>query len=149
MDLTKPGWKKQGHCYSKREEAAWPFLFLNNNDPVFMHPAFFRSIFWTWFFSGSQTDPCFQNKNSGCRLTGWIPPDLFKSRVCSNAGSNTPCWSLASWRKGWAIAHTGFGRSLKTLSQHCYLPAHVQVNTTLSKLGLSNVCMMAGHVSKL
>ena len=22
------------------------------------------------FFSGSQTDPCFQNKNSGCRLTG-------------------------------------------------------------------------------
>ena len=33
---------------------------------------FFRSIFWTWFFSGSQTDPCFQNKNSGCRLTGQL-----------------------------------------------------------------------------
>ena len=24
------------------------------------------------FFSGSQTDPCFQNKNSGCRLTGRV-----------------------------------------------------------------------------
>ena len=23
-------------------------------------------------FSGSQTDPCFQNKNSGCRLTGQV-----------------------------------------------------------------------------
>ena len=57
------GAKKQGHFYSKREEAAWPFLFLNNNHP------FFRFIFWTWFFSGSQTDPLFQNKNSGCRLT--------------------------------------------------------------------------------
>ena len=42
--------KKQGHCYSKREEARLPFLFLNNNDPAFLHPAFFRSIFWTWFF---------------------------------------------------------------------------------------------------
>ena len=26
---------KKGHCYSKREEAAWLLLFLNNNDPVF------------------------------------------------------------------------------------------------------------------
>ena len=26
--------------------------------------------FWPNFFSGSQTDPCFQNKTSGCRLTG-------------------------------------------------------------------------------
>ena len=25
----------QGHCCSKREEAAWPLLFLNNNDPFF------------------------------------------------------------------------------------------------------------------
>ena len=35
MDLKKAGSKKQGHCYSKREKAAWPLLFLNNNDPVF------------------------------------------------------------------------------------------------------------------
>ena len=70
MGCKKQGAKKQGHCYSKREEAAWSFLFLNYNDPVFLHPAFFRSIFCTWFFS--QTNPCFQNKNSGCRLTGRV-----------------------------------------------------------------------------
>ena len=35
MDLKEAGCKKQGHCYSKREEAAWPLLFLNNNDLVF------------------------------------------------------------------------------------------------------------------
>ena len=28
MDLKKAGCKKQGHCYSKREEAAWPLLFF-------------------------------------------------------------------------------------------------------------------------
>ena len=32
--------KYQGHCYAKREEAVWSLLFLNNNDPVFLHPAF-------------------------------------------------------------------------------------------------------------
>ena len=28
------------------------------------------------FFSGSQTDPCFQNKNNGCKLTGQIFDNL-------------------------------------------------------------------------
>ena len=65
----KQGAKNQGHCYSKREEAAWSLLFLNNNDPGFLHPAFWKKQ-GAWFFSGSQTDPGFQNKNSGCRLTG-------------------------------------------------------------------------------
>ena len=69
MDLKKVGSKKKGHCYLtsdkkkpdrcstamvrsfsyqtlKREEAAWPFLFLDNNDPVFSL-SFFRCIFWT------------------------------------------------------------------------------------------------------
>ena len=63
MDL-----KKQGHCYSKREEARLPLLFLNNNDPVFCNLLFSGPYFGRDFFSGSQTDPCFQNKNSGCRL---------------------------------------------------------------------------------
>ena len=44
MDLKKTGCKKKGHCYSKREEAAWLLLFLNNNDPVFLHPAFATHI---------------------------------------------------------------------------------------------------------
>ena len=34
--------KNQGHCYSKREEAAWSLLFLNNNDPIFLHPTFLQ-----------------------------------------------------------------------------------------------------------
>ena len=42
MDLKKAGWKKYGHCYSKREEAALLLLFLNNND----------SIFYSLLFSG-------------------------------------------------------------------------------------------------
>ena len=39
---------------------------------LFFTSCFLQPIFWTWFFSGLQTDPCFQNKNSGCRLTGWM-----------------------------------------------------------------------------
>ena len=35
MGCKKQGAKKQGHCYSKREESAWPLLFLNKNNPVF------------------------------------------------------------------------------------------------------------------
>ena len=40
FEKKKQGAKNQGHCYSKREEAAWSLLFLNNNDPVFLQPAF-------------------------------------------------------------------------------------------------------------
>ena len=40
MDLKKAGCKKQGHSYSKREEARLPLLFLNNNDLVFSYSAF-------------------------------------------------------------------------------------------------------------
>ena len=47
MDLKKARCIKLGHCYSKREEARLPLLFLKNNDPVFSHPTFIRSIFWT------------------------------------------------------------------------------------------------------
>ena len=38
--LQKVGCKKQGYCYSKREETAWSLLILNNNDPVFGTPLF-------------------------------------------------------------------------------------------------------------
>ena len=93
MDLKKAGCKKQGHCYSKREEARLPLLFLNNNDPVFCNLLFSGPyVFWTWFFSGSQTNPCFQNKNSGCR-SNWSSTITFhetcwgqKSRI-----EGTPC----------------------------------------------------------
>ena len=63
--LQKPGCKKQGHCYSKREKTRLPLLFLNNNDLGFLHPPF------------SKTDPGFQNKNSGCRLIGRLGSSLW------------------------------------------------------------------------
>jgi hypothetical protein len=44
---------------------------LNNIDVGFLHPVFFKKQ-GAWFFSGSQTDLGFQNKNSGCRLTGGL-----------------------------------------------------------------------------
>ena len=43
--VQKAGCKKQGHCYSKREEAAALFVFLNNNDFVFPIPSFFIPYF--------------------------------------------------------------------------------------------------------
>ena len=70
--VQRAGCKKQGHCYSKREEAACSFLFLNNNDPVFCTLLFAPHILDLIFFSRSQTDPCFQIENSGCRLTGRV-----------------------------------------------------------------------------
>ena len=76
--LQNAGCKKQDHCYSKREEARLPLLFLT----LFLHLAFCNPYFWP-FFSGSQTDPCFQNKNSGCRLTGQIGPLNNCQRKCS------------------------------------------------------------------
>ena len=50
IGCKKKGAKKQGHCYSKREEAAWPLLFLNNNDPVFCNLLFVPHILDLIFF---------------------------------------------------------------------------------------------------
>ena len=63
MDLKKAGCKKQGHCYSKREEAAWPLLFLNNNEPAF----------FTLLFSGPYFGPDF--------FQGHKPTHVFKTRI--------------------------------------------------------------------
>ena len=46
MGWKKQGAKNQGHCYSKREEARLPILFLNKNDPVFWHSVFFGPDFF-------------------------------------------------------------------------------------------------------
>ena len=45
-----------------------------------MHPAFCTSYFGP-FFSGSQKDPCFQNKNSECRLTGRMGSNQFQKSL--------------------------------------------------------------------
>ena len=46
----KAGSKKQGHCYSKREEARLPLLFLSNIDPVFCTQLFSGAYFGPDFF---------------------------------------------------------------------------------------------------
>ena len=67
--VAKSRCKKQGYCYSKEKMQPGLFSFWMTMT-LFFTPCFLQPIFWT-FFSGSQTDPCFQNKNSGFRLTGW------------------------------------------------------------------------------
>ena len=59
------GYKKQGHCYSKREEAAWSLLFLNINDPVFWHPAFCNPFFAPNYFQGHKPTHVFKTKIVG------------------------------------------------------------------------------------
>ena len=67
MGCKKQGAKKQGHCYSK----GCFFSFWIRLTLVFCTLLFATHIL-DLFFTGSQTDPCFQNKNSGCRLTGRV-----------------------------------------------------------------------------
>ena len=64
--------KKRSENMECKKQTAWPLLFLNNNDP-----AFCTSYFGPNFFSGSQNDTSFQNKNSGCRLTGCLSHTSF------------------------------------------------------------------------
>ena len=54
---------KQGNFYSKREEAAWLLLFLNNNDPVF----------FTLLLSGPYFEPDF--------FQGYKQTHVFKTRI--------------------------------------------------------------------
>ena len=69
MGCKKQGAKNRGIVIQKEKRPGCLFFFWITMT-LFFAPCFLQPIFWTWFFSGSQTDPCFQNKNSGCRLTG-------------------------------------------------------------------------------
>ena len=62
MGCKKQGAKIQGHCYTKKEKAAWPLLVLNKNNPVFLHPAFCKPYF-------------------GPFLQGHKPTHVFKTRI--------------------------------------------------------------------
>ena len=65
MDLKKAVPKKQGQCYSKREDAAWPFFFLNNNDPVFCNQLFSGPYFGPDFFQGHKPTHVFKTRIMG------------------------------------------------------------------------------------
>ena len=53
MDLKKAGFKKQGHWYWKREEAAWHLFFLSNNVPIFCNLLFSGPYIGLDFFLSS------------------------------------------------------------------------------------------------
>ena len=65
MDLKKTGSKKQGLCYSKREEAASPLLFLNNKDPVFFTLLFLGPYFGPDIFQGHKPIYVFKTRIVG------------------------------------------------------------------------------------
>ena len=77
---------------------------LNNNDPVFC----------TLLISGSQVDPCFQNKNSECRLTGGLcEPANQQSREIQGQNRYRESPDCNFWFQGngpssiysWSISH--------------------------------------------
>ena len=63
--VQKPGCKNQGHCYSKREKARLPPLFLNNNDPAFCTLLFAPHILDPVFFQGGKPTPLFITRIKG------------------------------------------------------------------------------------
>ena len=69
--LQKSRAQKTGPLLKKIEKRPGCLLSFWVTMTLFFASCFLQCIFWT-FFSESQTDPCFQNKNSGYRLTGRI-----------------------------------------------------------------------------
>jgi hypothetical protein len=65
----------------------------------FLHPVFFKKQ-GAQFFLGSQTDPGFQNKNIGCRLTWRLGADRFSKmknnkRMATYKGTiHKQCWQF-------------------------------------------------------
>ena len=65
--------KNEGHCY-------WPLLFLNNNNPGFLHPAF-CNLYFGPFFHGHKPIPTivgadYQTKESTESLTEFGIPSM-------------------------------------------------------------------------
>jgi hypothetical protein len=72
----KQGAKKQGHCYSKREKDRLHLLFLNNNGPVFLHSAFFRTMFWNWFLKVPDWATIYPLSRNPVWTFYWLHPPL-------------------------------------------------------------------------
>ena len=65
-------WVENNRVIVIQKEKKQPALFFSfwMKVTLFICTLLFATLFWTLFFEGSQTDPCFQTKNSCCRLTG-------------------------------------------------------------------------------
>jgi len=72
-------WKKQGAknrvILIQKEKRQPGLFFFWLTKTLFFVPCFFQVHILHLIFSGSQTNPCFLNKNSGCRLTGHMDFD--------------------------------------------------------------------------
>ena len=70
--------KKQGHCYSKREQARLPFLILSNNDPVFFCTLIFANHILNLFFLGRKLTHVVITRIVGADWLGkWVWPNRF------------------------------------------------------------------------
>ena len=78
MDLKKVGCKKQGHCYSKREETRLPLLFLNNNDPVFCNLLFSGPYLDLIFFQGHKPTHVFKTRIVGAN---WLGVTMYTDKI--------------------------------------------------------------------
>ena len=101
--VAKSRVKKAGSLLFKREEGAWPVAssVFEEQWPCFLHLTFCNPYFGP-FFTGSQTDPYFQNK-SGCRLTEWIcfaPVETIWARPIIELNW-VPLQKVLCWQKNW------------------------------------------------
>ena len=72
MECKKQGAKNRVIVIQKEKRSGCLFFFwaTKKSPDLFFSTLFFPPHILDTIFSGLQTDPCFQNKNSGCRLTG-------------------------------------------------------------------------------
>ena len=95
-------------CKKKRPGCLFSFEITKINLSTSHTPIFFQvlTLFWTPFLSGSQTHPWFQNKNSGCRLTGG-----YLQYIQSFHAPEVPVYHVTNYRKvassrlSWLVAH--------------------------------------------
>ena len=75
MDLKKSWGQKNKVIVVQKEKRPGCFLSFWITMTRFFAPYFFQVHILNLIFLGSQTDPCIQNKNSGCRLTWRMSTD--------------------------------------------------------------------------
>ena len=96
--MQKAGSKKTGSLlFKKKKKQPGLFSFWITMTLVFV-PCFCNPYFQPNFFLVSLTDPCFKNKNSGCRLTGRLFSGA-SSKFSNFCSFTTDCFLADFWIK--------------------------------------------------
>ena len=66
----------------QKKEAAWPFLFLNNNDPVFFAPCFFQVHILDLIFFRVTNQPMFSKHQFRIVGVDWLEECLIPESQC-------------------------------------------------------------------